>query len=160
MGKFGRGQPGTRTPGAMSLTMAACIHTAVTSLTSVLTADATSAPQPPRRPRWDRCGLATYYLHECLILFSQQLFEEGSVIHTHFTGEETKPQSSHVTFPKSPGKTQALHPGRHGPVFCSFDPLRHGPLISAATLRRHVEGPESLPSGSPLWSAHLFRPCF
>lgn len=47
MGKFSRGQTRAQMPGVMSLTVAACIHSTITSLITVLTAHATSAPQPP-----------------------------------------------------------------------------------------------------------------
>lgn len=111
-----------------------------------------------RRPRGDRCGLATHYLHACGISFSQRLFEEGAVIHAHFTGGETKPQSSHATFPKIRGKTQALHPGPRGAVFAALLLCGTADPTSAATLRCHVEGPESCRTGlrfGPLLSSAL-----
>lgn len=111
-----------------------------------------------RRPRGDRCGLATHYLHACGISFSQRLFEEGAVIHAHFTGGETKPQSSHATFPKIRRKTQALHPGPRGAVFAALLLCGTADPTSAATLRCHVEGPESCRTGlryGPLLSSAL-----
>lgn len=74
MGTFSRGQTGTRMPGAMSPTMAARIHTAITSLATILAAEGASAPRPPPTrvvcqvpPRGDRCRPATYdfYSHDC-----------------------------------------------------------------------------------------------
>lgn len=111
-----------------------------------------------RCPRGDRCGLATHYLHACGISFSQRLFEEGAVIHAHFTGGETKPQSSHATFPKIRRKTQALHPGPRGAVFAALLLCGTADPTSAATLRCHVEGPESRRAGlrfGPLLSSAL-----
>lgn len=113
-----------------------------------------------RRPRGDRCGLATHYLHACGISFSQRLFEEGAVIHAHFTGGETKPQSSHTTFPKIRGKTQALHPGPRGAVFCGFAPLRHGRPHLCCHFALPRRGPRIPPGGSPLRSAPLLGPRF
>lgn len=111
-----------------------------------------------RRLRGDRCGLATHYLRACGISFSQRLFEEGAVIHAHFTGGETKPQSSHATFPKIRGKTQALHPGPRGAVFAALLLCGTADPTSAATLRCHVESPESRRAGlrfGPLLSSAL-----